>query len=214
MFITFEGIEGCGKSTQARRIADRLERAGIPLILTREPGGTAIGNHIRRILLASGNRDLHPLAELLLYEADRAQHVANVVKPALAKNKWVLCDRYFDATTAYQGYARGQGVHVTDRLNEMASFGITPDVTFLLDCPVSVGIARALKRNVEDETVDQDRFEKEKTAFHEAVRHGYRELAKNNPERFIVVDATKPEDRLEASIFSHLEARTQPNRNE
>ncbi len=184
------------------------------MILTREPGGTAIGNHIRRILLASGNRDLHPLAELLLYEADRAQHVANVVKPALAKNKWVLCDRYFDATTAYQGYARGQGVHVTDRLNEMASFGITPDVTFLLDCPVSVGIARALKRNVEDETVDQDRFEKEKTAFHEAVRHGYRELAKNNPERFIVVDATKPEDRLEASIFSHLEARTQPNRNE
>lgn len=214
MFITFEGIEGCGKSTQARRIADRLVRLGIPLILTREPGGTAIGGHIRQILLASGNRDLHPLAELLLYEADRAQHVASVVKPALAEKRWVLCDRYFDATTAYQGYARGQDLHVTSRLNEMASFGITPDMTFLLDCPVRVGIARALKRNVENKEVDQDRFEREKTAFHEAVRNGYMDLAKKNPQRFIVVDASKPEDHLEELIFSYLEVHIQPSRNE
>jgi dTMP kinase len=204
MFITFEGIEGCGKSTQAKRIANRLERAGVSCILTREPGGTPIGNDIRQILLSSGNRDLPPLAELFLYEADRALHVASVVKPALAEKKWVLCDRFFDATTAYQGYARGQDLHMTTRLNEMAAFGITPDMTFLLDCPVSVGIKRALKRNAESEVAGQDRFEQEKTAFHEAVRRGYRELAEQNPHRFVVLDATKTEDRLEADIFSCL----------
>jgi dTMP kinase len=214
MFITFEGIEGCGKSTQAKRIADRLERAGVPLILTREPGGTPIGNHIRQILLASGNRDLHPLAELFLYEADRAQHVANVVRPALAEKKWVLCDRFLDATTAYQGYARGQDLSMTTQLNEMASFGIMPNVTFLLDCPVNVGLRRALKRNAESEEVDQDRFEKEKMVFHEAVRNGYLDLAKKNPERFIVVDATEAEDRLEKVIYSHLDARIHLNRKE
>jgi len=214
LFITFEGIEGCGKSTQAKRIADRLERAGVPFILTREPGGTPIGNHIRQILLASGNRDLHPLAELLLYEADRAQHVATVVKPALAEKKWVLCDRFLDATTAYQGYARGQDLSMTTQLNEMASFGIMPNVTFLLDCPVDVGLKRALKRNAESKEVDQDRFEKEKMAFHQAVRNGYLDLAKKNPERFIVVDATQAEDRLEKVIYSHLHARILLNRKE
>ncbi|MCG6878383.1 MAG: dTMP kinase [Deltaproteobacteria bacterium] len=205
MFITFEGIEGCGKSTQAKRIATRLERAGVSCILTREPGGTPIGNDIRQILLSSGNRHLPPLAELFLYEADRALHMESVVKPALAEKKWVLCDRFFDATTAYQGYARGQDLHMTTRLNEMASFGIKPDMTFLLDCPVSVGIKRALKRNAESQVAGQDRFEQEKTAFHEAVRHGYGELAKQNPDRFVVVDATQTEDRLEADIFSCLE---------
>ena len=209
MFITFEGIEGCGKSTQAKRIANRLERAGVPIILTREPGGTPIGNHIRQILLASGNRDLHPLAELFLYEADRAQHVANVVTPALAEKKWVLCDRFLDATTAYQGYARGQDLSMTTQLNEIASFGIMPNLTFLLDCPVAVGLKRALKRNAESEVMDQDRFEKEKMAFHEAVRNGYLDLAKKTPERFIVVDATEAEDRLEEVIYSHLDARIQ-----
>jgi len=207
LFITFEGIEGCGKSTQARRIAARLEKAGVPFILTREPGGTPIGNPIRQILLSSGNRDLHPLAELFLYEADRAQHVATVVKPALAEKKWVLCDRFFDATTAYQGYARGQDLAMTASLNEIASFGITPNVTFLLDCPAEVGLKRALKRNAESEVMDQDRFEKEKMVFHEAVRRGYLDLATKNPERFIVVDAAESEDRLEEVIYSHLDDR-------
>jgi dTMP kinase len=204
LFITFEGIEGCGKSTQAKRIANRLERSGVSLILTREPGGTPIGHDIRQILLSSGNRDLPPLAELFLYEADRALHMASVVKPALAERKWVLCDRFFDATTAYQGYARGQDLRMTTHLNEIASLGITPDVTFLLDCPVNVGIKRALKRNAESDVVGQDRFEQEKTVFHEAVRHGYMDLAKKNPERFIVVDATQAENCLEEAIFSHL----------
>ncbi len=207
MFITFEGIEGCGKSTQAGRMALRLEREGVPVILTREPGGTSIGHDIRRILLSSKNRGLHPLAELFLYEADRALHMAEVVQPALNRKEWVLCDRFFDATTAYQGYARGQDLALTNRLNEIASFGITPNVTFLLDCPVDVGLKRALKRNSESEVTGQDRFEKEKTAFHEAVRHGYLDLAKKDPERFLVVDATQTEDRLEEAIYSHLDAR-------
>lgn len=206
MFITFEGIEGCGKSTQAKRLADRLEAEGVSLILTREPGGTPIGRDIRQILLSSENRHLPPLAELFLYEADRALHMADVVKPALADRKWVLCDRFFDATTAYQGYARGQDLEMTTRLNEMASFGITPDMTFLLDCPVSIGIKRALKRNAESEVMGQDRFEQEKTVFHEAVRNGYLDIAKKNPDRFIVVDATHGENRLEEIIFSVLEA--------
>jgi dTMP kinase len=206
LFITFEGIEGCGKSTQAKRIANRLEREGVSLILTREPGGTPVGSDIRQILLSSKNRDLPPLAELLLYEADRALHMSGIVKPALAKQKWVLCDRFFDATTAYQGYVRGQDLHVISRLNEIASSGITPDITFLLDCPVSVGIKRALKRNAESEVTGQDRFEQEKTVFHEAVRNGYLDIAKNNPDRFVVVDAAHEENRLEEIIFSVLES--------
>jgi dTMP kinase len=209
LFITFEGIEGCGKSTQARRIANRLENEGVPLVLTREPGGTPVGRHIRQILLSSGNRDLHPLAELFLYEADRAQHMARVIEPALAEKKWVLCDRFFDATTVYQGFARGQDLEMTARLNEMASFGVKPDVTFLLDCPVNVGIKRALKRNAQGEEPGQDRFEREKAVFHEAVRDGYLSLAGSHPDRFIVVDATNKEDILEADIFSHLEPRIQ-----
>jgi dTMP kinase len=172
LFITFEGIEGCGKSTQAKRIANRLEREGVPLILTREPGGTPVGNHIRQILLSSGNRDLPPLAELFLYEADRAQHMARVVRPALAEKKWVLCDRYFDATTAYQGYARGQDLSMTTQLNEMASFGINAGYDLFAGLSGKCGIKRALKRNAESEEAGQDRFEKEKTAFHEAVRMG------------------------------------------
>ena len=177
------------------------------MILTREPGGTPIGGDIRQILLSSKNRHLPPLAELFLYEADRALHMSSVVKPALAEQKWVLCDRFFDATTAYQGYARGQDLHMTTRLNEIASFGITPDMTFLLDCPVTIGIKRALKRNAESEVTGQDRFEQEREAFHEAVRHGYLDLARKNPGRFVVVDATHGEDRLEEIIFSYLEAR-------
>ncbi len=176
------------------------------MLLTREPGGTPIGNDIRQILLSSKNRDLPPLAELLLYQADRALHMSSVIRPALAEQKWVLCDRFFDATTAYQGYARGQDLHVTTRLNEIASSGITPDITFLLDCPVTVGIKRALKRNAESEVMGQDRFEQEKTVFHEAVRNGYLDIAKKNPDRFVVVDATQGENRLEEIIFLALEA--------
>ena len=204
MFVTLEGIEGCGKSTQARRLVDRLEEAGVSSILTLEPGGTPIGKEIRRILLDSKNQDLSPLSELLLYEADRALHMEMVIKPALVKKKWVVCDRFFDATTAYQGYARGQDPELIKLLNDRASFGIGPDITFLIDCPVEIGLERALKRNKIMEQDGQDRFEKEAMDFHTAVREGYLSIAKIDAERFVVVDGTLGVDELEGMIFEHI----------
>ncbi len=205
MFITFEGIEGCGKSTQAKRLVNRLRELAVPLVFTLEPGGTSVGQKIRRILLDSRNRHLSPLAELLLYAADRAQHVEEVIKPALDQDKWVLCDRFFDATTVYQGYARGLDMKLIVTLNEKASPGIRPDITFLIDCAVEVGLERALKRNKIQFQEGQDRFEREKKDFHEAVREGYLTVAMEDRERFVVVDGTLKEDELEEIIFKHVE---------
>lgn len=204
MFITFEGIEGCGKSTQARRLFDRLRRLNIPLAMTREPGGTRIGNDIRQILLNSRNQDLSPFAELLLYEADRVQHVEEVIRPALEQNKWVVCDRFSDATTVYQGYARGLNMDLIHFLNETACLGIRPDITFLLDCPVEVGLERALKRDRSSPEMGQDRFEREQLGFHEAVRAGYLMIAEKECDRVVVVDGSCGEDQLEALIFDHI----------
>lgn len=212
MFLTLEGIEGCGKSTQARRLAGRLESLGVSCVLTLEPGGTAIGQKIRRILLDQDHQDLPPLSELFLYEADRALHVELVIRPALGRKQWVVCDRFFDATTVYQGVARGQDLRMIRFLNDKASFGITPDLTFLIDCPVEVGLARALKRNASLDDPGQDRFEKERMDFHTAVRKGYLSLAAEEPERFVVVDGALGEDELEEVIFErvrpHLDERS------
>ena len=205
MFITFEGIEGCGKSTQAKRLVNRLRELAVPLVFTLEPGGTSVGQKIRSILLDSQNQHLSPLAELLLYAADRAQHVEEVIKPALEQKKWVLCDRFFDATTVYQGYARGLDMKLIVTLNEKASPGIRPDITFLIDCAVEIGLERALKRNKIQFQEGQDRFEREKKDFHEAVRKGYLLMAMEDRERFIVVDGTLKEDELEELIFRHVE---------
>lgn len=204
MFITFEGIEGCGKSTQAKRLVNRLTGLAIPLISTLEPGGTRIGQHIRRILLDSLNQDLSPLSELLLYAADRAQHIKDVIKPALEQGKWVICDRYSDATTVYQGHARGQDIKLIRMLNEKASCGIRPDMTFLLDCPVEVGLGRALRRNRNLPEDGQDRFEMETKRFHHAVREGYLSIAREHSERFVVVDGTLGEDELEEVLFDYI----------
>lgn len=205
MFITFEGIEGCGKSTQAKRLVNRLRELTVPLVFTLEPGGTNVGQKIRRILLDSRNQHLSPLTELLLYAADRAQHVEEVIKPALEQEKWVLCDRFFDATTVYQGYARGLDMKLIVTLNEKASPGIRPDITFLIDCAVEIGLERALKRNRIQFQEGQDRFEREKKDFHEAVREGYLTVAMEDRERFVVVDGTLKEDELEEIIFKHVE---------
>ncbi|MBU4425176.1 MAG: dTMP kinase [Proteobacteria bacterium] len=205
MFITFEGIEGCGKSTQAKRLVNRLRELAVPLVFTLEPGGTSVGQKIRRILLDSRNQHLSPLTELLLYAADRAQHVEEVIKPALEQGKWVLCDRFFDATTVYQGYARGLDMKLIVTLNEKASPGIRPDITFLVDCAVEIGLERALKRNRIQFQEGQDRFEREKKDFHEAVREGYLTMAMEDSERFVVVDGTLKEDELEEIIFKHVE---------
>jgi len=205
LFITFEGIEGCGKSTQAKRLVNRLRELAVPLVFTLEPGGTSVGQKIRRILLDSRNQHLSPLTELLLYAADRAQHVEEVIKPALKQKKWVLCDRFFDATTVYQGYARGLDMKLIVTLNEKASPGIRPDITFLIDCAVEIGLERALKRNRIQFQEGQDRFEREKKDFHEAVREGYLTMAMEDRERFVVVDGTLKEDELEELIFRHVE---------
>lgn len=204
MFITFEGIEGCGKSTQARRLADRLAAAGVEAVLTLEPGGTPIGQDIRRILLSARNGNLSPLAELLLYEADRAQHVAEVIRPALGEGRWVVCDRFYDATTVYQGVARGQDMEIVRLLNAHASNGLRPDMTFLLDCPVEIGLDRAFRRNEAALDTGQDRFEREEIAFHQAVRQGYLRLAAEEPDRFVVKDGTLDQGRLGTAIWERM----------
>jgi len=204
LFITFEGIEGCGKTTQMRRLEAGLKEHEIPFVVTLEPGGTKIGKKVRQILLDSRNQNLTPLAELLLYAADRAQHVDEVIRPALAQEKWVLCDRYFDATVAYQGSARGQDMALIRVLNAVATGGISPDVTFLLDCPVELGLGRAIRRNEAGKEKGQDRFEKEQIAFHQAVRKGYLDLVSGDPKRFVMIDATLAEEDVGEEIYRHL----------
>jgi dTMP kinase len=200
LFITFEGIEGCGKTTQIRRLVRNLEKRGIACRATLEPGGTEVGKKIRKILLDSRNKGLTPLAELMLYEADRAQHVEEVIKPALSQGMWVLSDRYFDATVVYQGFARGQDWKLIKALNEKATQGLVPDRTFLLDCPVRTGLARANARN----NKGQDRFEREKLAFHEKVREGYLESARKDRKRYVVVDAAQSVGDLEKEILESM----------
>jgi dTMP kinase len=201
LFITFEGIEGCGKTTQIKRLAWRLEERGVKLISTLEPGGTRIGQDIRKVLLDSKNSHLAPLAELILYAADRAQHIEEVIKPALDQGKWVLCDRFFDATVAYQGSGRGLDMSLIKTLNDLVTKGIRPDLTLLLDCPSETGIERAVKRiNINGEA-GQDRFEREKMEFHKRVREGYLEIARREQRRFAIIDATLSEDRVEEEIF-------------
>ena len=204
MFITFEGIEGCGKTTQVQRLEKLLSDHEIPVLFTLEPGGTGIGTNIRRILLDTENKKIAPLAELLLYEADRAQHIQEVIKPALNEGKWVVCDRFFDATVAYQGSARGQDMELIRFLNEKVTQGIRPDLTLLLDCPVHTGLKRALTRNLSVHNDGQDRFEKEKEQFHHKVREGYLALARQNKKRFKVIDATRSVEEVEVDISNQM----------
>ena len=204
MFITLEGIEGCGKTTQIKRLVKKIDTYGIPLVKTFEPGGTRVGEGLRRILLDSQNKNLSPVTELMLYAADRAQHVEEVIKPALDQGKWGICDRFFDATVAYQGSARGQDIRLIQFLNEKVTQGIRPDMTFLLDCPVEMGLDRALKRDKSHSHKGQDRFEMEKVDFHLEVKRAYLELARENQKRFVVIDATLAEDDVEEKMFQYL----------
>ncbi len=201
MFITFEGIEGCGKSTQVELLAKYLDSNGIDYVRTLEPGGTETGKAVRRILLDSRNTNLFPVTELLLYIADRAQHMSEVILPALEQKKLVICDRFFDATLAYQGFGRSQDMDLIERLNSIATRGIKPDLTILLDCPEETGLSRALKRNRELNQEDQARFEKEKMDFHRKVRNGYLKIAELNKDRYVIVDASESIDRIERNIL-------------
>jgi len=188
-FITFEGIEGCGKTTQIRLLAERLQQSGADVLVTREPGGCPIADAIRSILLHPDSRALVPRAELLLYAAARAQHVDEIIRPALSRGIWVLCDRFADATVAYQGGGRELPSTTIETLNRIATDGLQPDLTLLLDLPVEEGLRRAIGRNHKDGTAHEGRFEAETLAFHERVRTAYRHLAENDT-RFRVVDAS------------------------
>ncbi len=188
-FITFEGIEGCGKTTQLKLLARHLEQRGLAVKVTREPGGYPIADQVRNILLDATNRTMEPMAELFLYAAARAQHVAEVIKPALESGAVVLCDRFTDATIAYQGYGRGLNRPVIDELNRLATHGVSPDMTVLLDCPVAVGLERAFTRINSTRGAREERFELEAAEFHLQVRDGYLQLARQEPDRFIVINA-------------------------
>lgn len=199
-------MEGCGKTTQVERLEMSLASRGISVVRTFEPGGTPAGDKIRRILLDRENQDLSPMAELCLYEADRAQHVALVIRPALDRGQWVVCDRFYDATVVYQGIARGQDLELIELLNSIVTKGIRPDLTFLLDCPVEEGLKRALGRRQSVSEKGQDRFEREAVAFHELVREGYLKIARMEPDRFVVINASLDPDEVEAVVLGSVEA--------
>ena len=189
IFITFEGGEGCGKSTQVWLLAHRLEAAGLTVRSLREPGGTAVGEAVRAVLLDPEHSGLDDTAEILLYEAARAQLVAEVIEPALAAGEVVLCDRFYDSTTAYQGYARGIPLEEVAALNHAATGGLTPDVTVLLDLDPALGIKRATAEGA-------DRLEAEDLQFHTRVRLGFLAVAAEDPARIRVVDGSGDADRV------------------
>jgi dTMP kinase len=203
-FITFEGVEGCGKTTQIRMLADRLTADGYRVLLTREPGGCLISDKIRSILLDAENRDMVPLTELFLYAAARAQHVSEVIKPALAEGTIVLCDRFTDATVAYQHYGRGIDRSTIDILNVLACQSLSPDLTVLMDCDAATGLSRAKSRIAASSGPKEERFELEQLPFHQRVRDGYLQQAACDPERFMTVSADGTIDEIAATIATKI----------
>jgi dTMP kinase len=199
-FLTLEGIEGAGKSTIAKFVLAWLARQQIPGRVTREPGGTPLAEHIRQLVLERGAESLSPVTETLLMFAARDLHLQHVIRPALARGEWVVCDRFTDATRAYQGSGRGVDPQLIESLAAAVHGGLAPDCTLLLDVPVSAGLARARGR-----AGDADRFEAETHAFFERVRAGYLELARREPRRFHVIDAAAPLAQVEARVEGILE---------
>uniref|UniRef100_I2PZ90 Thymidylate kinase n=1 Tax=Desulfovibrio sp. U5L TaxID=596152 RepID=I2PZ90_9BACT len=208
MFITLEGIEGSGKSTQIGLLTTALERAGKTVRVTREPGGCGLGQTLRAILLSLETRNLDSRAELFLYLADRAQHVAEVIRPALAAGQVVLCDRFADSTIAYQGYGRSLDVALLQQLNDVAVAGTWPQLTLLLDIEPEQGLRRALARNLQaGTTAVEGRFEAEHLDFHGRVRDGYRTLASLSPRRFVTIDAAPDAAAVAAKVWEAVSQR-------
>jgi len=205
VFVTFEGIEGSGKSTHVRLLAEAMRARGLAILETHEPGDTAVGQALRQVLLDPANATLTPLTELLLYCADRSQHVAECVRPALAAGRLVLCDRFSDSTIAYQGYGRGLDLALVRRLDASARDGLMPSLTLLFDCPAQEGLARARRRSTAG-----DRLESAPLAFHERVRDGFLQLAGETPERYVVIDSRAPlaavQSRVAEAVARRLEA--------
>ena len=210
MFITLEGIEGSGKSTAQRLLAEHLHDRGHKVLTTREPGGSALGRKLRALLLDTRGERIRIRAELFLFLADRAQHVAEVIRPALDDRQIVLCDRYIDSTLAYQGNGRGMDADHLRGMCVTASGGLWPHLTLLLDVPVEVGLARAGKRNQEAGTlINEGRFESESLAFHQRVREGYLQLQADEPGRIALIDATLPPEDVLMQCIGAVEAKMQ-----
>lgn len=205
MFITLEGIEGAGKTTQLQNIVAFIQARGYECATTREPGGTTIGARIRGVLLDPANRDMDPGTELLLYVADRVQHIRTVIQPHLAAGRVVVCDRFFDATLVYQGYARGLDKELIRTLHRLVCDDLWPDVTLLFDLDPAVGLARAWREIDRGGRTDQEtRFEHETLAFHQKVRDGYLDLARQNPRRYRIVDAGGDAQQVARAVQAEL----------
>jgi dTMP kinase len=198
-FITFEGVDRCGKSTQAGKLLSYIKSKGYDVIFTREPGGTAISEKIRELLLDTKNKEMTKLTEILLYQASRAQHTDELIKPSLEQGKVVICDRYFDSTIAYQGEGRGIDKDDVITLNRIATSGICPDITIIIDLPPDEGIKRLIAKQMKikydidkEQTVEEmsDRIERETIDFHNKVRNAYLSIAQQEPDRVKVVDGT------------------------
>lgn len=206
LFVTFEGSEGCGKSTQIARLAEclRQKNPDKKIVVLREPGGTALGERVRQLLQhADSSVKITPEAELLLFAASRAQLVREVIEPALHQGAMVLCDRFFDSTTVYQGVARALDPERVKEINHFSVGGIIPDITFLLDMEVAQGRIRMKQRNAQAAVID--RMEQEPEAFYEAVRRGYLELAKKESKRFVIIDASGAVEEVEKIIMMRLD---------
>lgn len=204
-FITFEGPEGGGKSTQLKMLAARLRADGLQVVETQEPGGTPIGVQIRHVLLSAENRELCPTAELLLMFASRAQNVDQLILPALAAGRVVLCDRFTDSTLAYQGTARGLGAEVVYELDRIACRGLVPSLTLLIDIDAGTGLERARRRN--DRTHDADtRMEQQAIAFHRKVREAYRQIAAEDPRRVRLIDGARSREAVGADVWNAVDS--------
>ena len=197
-FITFEGGEGSGKTTQARALYRRLLQSGIAALLCREPGGTSVGREVRRLLKRPTDTGISPQAELFLVAASRAQLVQDLILPSLAVGTAIICDRYAHSTLAYQGYGRGISLEDIHLVNNVATRGLLPDLVVLLDIPVEVGLARKASAR-------RDRFEEEEVAFHERVRDGYLSMARADPQRWLVIDAALPRGEIRSRVWDEIE---------
>lgn len=207
-FITFEGPEGSGKSTQSQRLCDYLKKAGRDVIMTFEPGGTPIANQIRSIILSRENVKMAPCCEMFLYAASRAQHVSEVIIPHIEKGGVVVCDRFTDSSLAYQAFARGIGYETVSWVQKYATYGVGPDLTIMLDIPTEIGLERTFKkRNPNKIEKSADRMELENIEFHRKVRDGYLKLAQMEPERIKVLNAEEAPDEIYKKIIEIVESK-------
>jgi dTMP kinase len=212
-FITFEGLDGCGKSTHLGRLAAALRAEGREVVTTREPGGSTVGESIRGILLDSRTSGLDPLAELALMFASRAQHIAEVIIPAVERGDWVLCDRYTDSSEAYQGAGRQLGADSVLTLHRVLCLGLQPDLTLLLDNDVSDSVARARRRNLAPgRVVDENRFEQENRAFFERVHEQFMVIARREPQRVVIIDARRSKDAVQTDVLDAVRQRLMAER--